>query len=103
MEKKSRRRSPRRDHLGLMGVLSHQGFYIAQCRQIGEGGAMIFTNGGSFQEGEPISVTFFLPKSGGIVCRANCLYQNQSGALGLSFENLNPDHKKKIRDYIAFR
>ena len=88
-----------------MGILGQGEFYVANCRQIGEGGAMVFagSNMSSIQEGDTIAVTFFLPTTGGIVCRAVCLYKNDSGALGLSFKELPPSYKKKVRDFVAFR
>ena len=105
MGKPQRRRSPRRDHRGQIGIMGQGKFHVAQCRQIGEGGAMVFAGSETcdIQEGDTVAVTFFLPITGGIVCRAVCLYKNEAGAIGLNCQELSPVFKKKVRDYVAFR
>ena len=105
MGKTQRRKAPRRDYHGHLGLLHLGTFTEGRCEQIGEGGALIapHVNNQNFTEGETLVVTLFFPDIGGIVSTAKCLYKKDSGAIGLSFINLPARFKKRVRDYVSRR
>lgn len=78
---------------------------MAHCRQIGEGGAMVFAGSdlSHIKEGDTLATTFFLPNIGGIACRALCLYRHENGLLGVEFDDLDAQQKKRLRNFVAFR
>lgn len=98
-----RRKAPRRDYSGLLGVLHSGIMSIVNCKQVGEGGALLEQNDSTegLNDGDNIVITLFFPKIGGIVAQARCLYKTDQGHIGIAFQTLSTDFKKRIREYVS--
>ena len=100
-----RRKSPRKSFAGTVGILHRGHLIINSCLQIGEGGALVqgHKNIDVIEVGDPIVFTLFFPQVGGVVTQASCLYRSEQGHIGISFQDLGMDFKKRIREYVSRR
>ena len=105
MQNEFRRKAPRRDFDGKVGTLFNGKMTIAQCSQLGEGGALI-NNSASLNpiaKGDEIVLTIFLPNIGGVIATAECVYRASNGKIGFQFHSLDTIYKKKIREFVSRR
>ena len=103
MDTSFRRKAPRRDYEGLVGVLHKGKMTTNRCVQVGEGGALVKGSPEveEIQNGDGIVVTIFFPNIGGIVAKADCLYRNEEGSIGIAFQDISMEFKKRIREYVS--
>ena len=105
MAKEFRRKAPRRDYHGSIGLLHKWSFIQSPCLQVGEGGALVAYDAlnESVQIGDQFVFTIFLPNIGGVTSLAQCLYKNEAGDFGVSFFEIDMKFKKRVREYVSRR
>lgn len=105
MEYQYRRKAPRRNFEGFAGILYQGQLTITRCTQLGEGGALIFGKGplSRIEKDDEIVVTLFLPSIGGLVATATCVYVSDKKMIGLQFNALEMEYKKKVREFVSRR
>ena len=105
MQTEFRRKAPRRPYDGSVGVLFRGTMHFIPCLQVGEGGALLSRTPelSEIQQGDTLVLTIFFPKIGGVVATAECVYVSDEENIGLSFQQLSMDFKKKIREFVSRR
>lgn len=103
-----RRRVPRRDFTGRVGVLVAGEYTVNRAVQIGEGGIMIEAPI-LLSEGQQVVVSFRIPNHNFEIVRATVRYtvttgssqQKQMKRYGLEFDKMDFSVKRLIRNYVA--
>lgn len=100
-----RRRVPRRDFLGRVGILVDGQYQMSRALQIGEGGMLLYSTS-PLSVNQQLVVTFRVPGHNPDVVRAVVRYvmAPQAGMrerYGVEFTNLDFKVKRDIRNYVA--
>ena len=105
METEFRRKAPRRDFDGQVGVLYQGTMSITTCSQLGEGGALIHSGEeiDIIKQDDELVLTLYLPSIGGIVATAKCVYRADNGKIGLQFNQVEMKFKIRIREFVSRR
>jgi hypothetical protein len=105
MDKEFRRKAPRRQFNGQVGVLFKGHMTITTCSQLGEGGALIrsFELLDDVKENDSFVITLFLPNIGGVVANAICVYRSGDAKIGLQFNSLEMKYKVRVREFVSRR
>lgn len=100
MSPTKKRRVPRRELDARVGLLVAGKYTLAQAHEIGEGG-LLLESSVPLKKDDRIVVTLRLPGILSGVVLATVIYQTKDGYYGLSFEKIEFDLKRKIRNYVA--
>lgn len=100
-----RRRVPRRLFEAPVGILLHGKYTLQRSFQVGEGGMMI-SSAVDMNAGELLALSFFLP--GGVMLMVRGVVRsvlpakdNLPKRYGIEFVNLDFQHKRGIRNFVA--
>jgi hypothetical protein len=100
-----RRRVPRREYDGLVGLLFHGQYEVCRASQIGEGGMMLHTEA-EMQIGDRVVLTFKPPGVEQTVVQSVVRFSMKDEErvgfkYGLEFTNLGFQAKRQIRSFVA--
>lgn len=102
----SRRRVPRREYSGVIGVLVRGLCSVSRALQIGEGGMMILWKE-SMPIGQRLLITFRLPGTPYMAVRCTVRYvmppegTGHEHSYGIQFDKIDFNAKRRIRNYVA--